>query len=145
LQGLFANGEVDFDMDYNPRYAANLILQGRYPQSARTFVFEGGTLTNTHYVAIPFNSPHKAAAMVVANFILEPQTQLAKTDPQVWGDPTVLSVEKLPSEWRTRFEEQPRSPAVLDPEVLQAHRVPEPRSGWIEAIEDGWKAHVLQK
>ena len=145
LQGLFANGEVEFDMDYNPRYAANLILQGRYPQSARTFVFEGGTLTNTHYVAIPFNSPHKAAAMVVANVILDPGTQLQKLDPEVWGDPTVLSVSRLPQQWQNRFEELPRSPAVLEPEVLQAHRVPEPQAGWIEAIEEGWREHVLQQ
>ena len=145
LQSMFANGEVDFDMDYNPRYAANLILQGRYPQSARTFVFEDGTLTNTHYVAIPFNSSHKAAAMVVANFILEPPTQLEKTKPEVWGDPTVLSIDKLPEEWQTRFENLPRSDAVLEPEVLQEHRVPEPQAGWIEAIEEGWRENVLQK
>jgi putative spermidine/putrescine transport system substrate-binding protein len=145
LQGMFANGEVDFDMDYNPRYAANLILQGRYPQSARTFVFEDGTLTNTHYVAIPFNSSHKAAAMVVANVILEPATQLEKTKPEVWGDPTVLSIDKLPEEWQRRFENLPRSEAVLEPEVLQEHRVPEPQAGWIEAIEEGWRANVLQK
>jgi putative spermidine/putrescine transport system substrate-binding protein len=145
LQGLFANAEVDFDMDYNPRYAANLIRQGRYPQTARTLVFDGGTLTNTHYVAIPFNSPHKAAAMVVANFILEPGTQLEKSKTEVWGDPTVLAIDRLPREWRQRFEGLPRSPAVLEPEVLQEHRVPEPQAGWIEAIEEGWRANVLQQ
>lgn len=145
LQGLFANAEVDFDMDYNPRYAANLIQQGRYPRTARTFVFEGGALTNTHYVAIPFNSPHKAAAMVVANHILDPATQLEKSKTEVWGDPTVLSIDRLPQEWRRRFENLPRSPAVLEPEVLQEHSVPEPQSGWIEAIEEGWRSNVLQR
>lgn len=145
LQSLFANAEVEFDMDYNPRYAANLIEQGRYPESARTFVFEGGTLTNTHYVAIPFNSPHKAAAMVVANDLLEPATQLEKSRTGVWGDPTVLSIDRLPQDWQERFENLPRSPAVLEPEVLQEHSVPEPQAGWIEAIEEGWRSNVLQR
>ncbi len=145
LQRLFVDGQVDFDMDYNPRYAANLIQDGRYPQSARTFVFEEGTIANTHYLAIPFNASAKAAAMVVANFMLEPETQLEKTKTEVWGDPTVLSMEKLPEGERRRFEELPRSEAVLEPQVLQEHRLPEPRADWIEAIEEGWRENVLQQ
>lgn len=145
LQGLFANAEVDFDMDYNPQYAANLIEQGRYPRSARTFVFESGTLSPTHYVAIPFNSSHKAAAMVVANLLLEPATQLEKAKTRVWGDPPVLSLDRLPREWRSRFEDLPRSPAVPAPEVLQAHTVPEAHSTWLDAIEEGWRTNVLEQ
>ena len=33
--------------------------------------------------------------MVVANFLLSPEAQLRKQDPAVWGDPTVLAMDKL--------------------------------------------------
>ncbi|MBK9050076.1 MAG: ABC transporter substrate-binding protein [Chloroflexi bacterium] len=95
-QELFANGEVWFDMAYNPAEASSLIENGRYPETTRTFVFDTGTIANTHYVAIPYNSPHKAAAMVVANFLLSPEAQLSKAQPENWGDLPVLDPALLP-------------------------------------------------
>jgi len=144
-QQLFANREVDFDMSYNPSGAANLVSQGRYPEGARTFVFDEGTIGNTHYVAIPFNASNKAAALVLANFLLSPEAQYQKADPENWGDLPVVSVGRLPDEWQTRFAELPRPPSVLSDDVLQAHRIPELQSRWLDAIERGWVENVLQK
>lgn len=144
-QNLFANSEVDFDMSYNPASAANLVSQGRYPESTRTFVFESGTIGNTHYVAIPYNATNKAAAMVAANFLLEPAAQLEKALPSVWGDLPVVSVERLPRQWRDRFASIPRPPSVLPTRTLQEHRIPELQSTWLEAIEAGWVANVLER
>lgn len=144
-QQLFANLEIDFDMNYNPSGAANLVSQGRYPESARTFVFNEGTIGNTHYVAIPFNAANKAAAMVVANFLISPEAQYRKADPEVWGDLPVVVVDRLPEEWQTRFAELPRPPSVLPEAVLQAHRIPELQSRWLDEIERGWVENVLQK
>ena len=145
LHALFANNEVDFSMSYNPAEAANLIAQGRYPASARTFVFDTGTIGNTHYVAIPFNASHKAAALVTANLLLDPATQLRKAQPDVWGDMPVVDLNRLPSDWRSRFEAIPRPPAVLPPGLLQAHRIPELQSTWLTAIERGWIRNVLER
>ena len=144
-QNLFANSEVDFDMSYNPASAANLVSQGRYPETTRTFVFKSGTIGNTHYVAIPYNATNKAAAMVAANFLLEPAAQLEKARPGVWGDLPVVSVDRLPREWRDRFASIPRPPSVLPASTLQEHRIPELQSGWLEAIEAGWIANVLER
>ncbi len=144
-QSLFANREVDFDMSYNPGSAANLIAQGRYPDSSRTFVFESGTIGNTHFVAIPFNASHKAAAMVAANLLLDPATQYEKALPAVWGDLPVVDMTKLPQEWRGRFDAIPRPPSMLPADVLQAHRIPELQSTWLDAIERGWVRNVLQR
>jgi putative spermidine/putrescine transport system substrate-binding protein len=145
LQDLFANGEVHFDVSYNPAEAASLIAQGRYPETARTFVFDSGTIGNTHYVGIPYNSSSKAAAIVVANLLLDPSVQYEKARPEVWGDLTVLTVSRLPEPWRRKFEALPRPPAVLPPDVLSTHRIPELQAAWLEAIEKGWVENVLQK
>lgn len=56
LDQLFASGEVWMSMGYDPARATNLIVNETYPNTARTFVLDGGTLSNTHYLAIPFNS-----------------------------------------------------------------------------------------
>ena len=145
LQDLLANGEVYFDVTYNPSEAASLVSQGRYPRSVRTFVFDTGTIGNTHYVAISYNSSSKAAAMVLANLLLDPATQYEKSRPEVWGDLTVLNVVGLPQEQQEKFLNLPRPPSVLPPDVLSGHKIPELQAPWLEAIEKGWMENVLQK
>jgi putative spermidine/putrescine transport system substrate-binding protein len=145
MQDLFANGQIYYDLAYNPAYAANLIAQGRYPESTRTFIFDDGTIGNTHYLAIAYNSPNKAAAMVLANLVLSPEAQYRKTLPEVWGDLPIVSLERLPEEWQERFETLERPPSVLSPLELGSRRLPELQARWLTAIEDGWIENVLQE
>jgi putative spermidine/putrescine transport system substrate-binding protein len=144
-QDLFANGEVYFDMAYNPAEAASLVANGRYPETTRTFVFDGGTIANTHFVAIPYNSPNKAAAMVVANYLLSPEAQLSKAEPDNWGDLPALDPALMPADLQAKFEAIPRDEATLSTEELAAHRLPELQAPWLTAIEQGWETAVLQK
>lgn len=142
---LFANSEVSFDMAYNPAEASSLVENGRYPQTTRTFVFDSGTIANTHYVAIPYNSDHKAAAMVVANFLLSPAAQLSKAQPKNWGDLPVLDPARLPANWQAQFAAIPRGVATLSTEELAAARLPELQAPWLAAFEQGWQEWVLQR
>jgi putative spermidine/putrescine transport system substrate-binding protein len=50
------------------------------------------------------NSPNKPAALVLTNFLISPEAQLEKALPDRWGDGSVLSVSKLPLEYRDRFQ-----------------------------------------
>ena len=144
-QDLFANSEVSFDMAYNPAEASSLVENGRYPATTRTFVFDSGTIANTHYVAIPYNSDHKAAAMVVANFLLSPAAQLSKAQPENWGDLPALDPALLPADLQSQFAAIPRGAATLSTEELAAYRLPELQAPWLVAFEQGWEAEVLQK
>lgn len=103
LHQLFANGEVDFSMSFNDGEVDNKIDTGLFPQTAKAFALTTGMLQNSHYIGILAHSPHKAAAMVVANFLISPEAQLQKLKPQVWGDGTVLNVASLPAPWPQRF------------------------------------------
>ncbi|MEN8782022.1 MAG: ABC transporter substrate-binding protein, partial [Desulfobacterales bacterium] len=145
LSQLLADKEVDFAISYHPAEASKKILDGLYPSTVRTFVFEEGTIGNTHFVAIPFNAAHKVGAMVVADFLLSPEAQLKKADPDVWGDFPAIDVKRLDSQWRARFAELPRGAATLPDEVLQSHRLPEPPSDILIRLEKGWEEHVLKK
>ncbi len=143
LEELYQNGEVWLSMSYNPQLAQRQINKGLWPESTRTYLLDGGTLSNTHYVAIPFNSPNKAGAQVVANFLESPEAQIAKQDPNGWGDLTALDLDRLPEDVREEFSE-PEGEATLPADELQEKRLPEARSEWLLELEDGWQERVLK-
>jgi len=144
MNTLFADGEVDFSFSYHQAEASRNILDGLFPDTVRTYVFEEGTIANTHFVAIPFNASDTAGAMVVANFLLSPEAQLQKADPDVWGDFPAIEPARLPAEWQARFKQQARGVATLGDAELQSHQLPEPPSEILIQLEKGWEEHVLK-
>ncbi len=144
MNTLFADGEVDFSFSYHQAEASRNILDGLFPDTVRTFVFDEGTIANTHFVAIPFNAADTAGAMVVANFLLSPEAQLKKAAPDVWGDFPIIDPARLPAEWRKRFDARPLGAATLSDTELQSHQLPEPPSEILIQLEKGWQQHVLK-
>ena len=144
LDSLFADGEIDFTFSYQQSAASRGIIDGLMPSTTRSYVFSEGTIANTHFVAIPFNATDTAAAMVVANYLLSAEAQLAKADPQVWGDFPIIDPNRLPLDWQKRFAEQPRGPATLTDQQLQARQLPEPPGAILIELEKGWQSQVLK-
>ncbi|GAB7080809.1 ABC transporter substrate-binding protein [Megalodesulfovibrio paquesii] len=144
MDTLFARGEIDFSMSYHPCHAQSQILAGAFPATVRTFIMEDGSLYNTHFTAIPANSPNKPAAMVAANFLLSPEAQLSKFDPANWGDYPAIDLNTLDQATRARFQAVDLGPATLPPDVLAAKAVPEIPSAWLEVLEKGWDQKVLR-
>lgn len=145
LDQLFASGEVWMSMGYDPAKASNFIAKGTFPDTARTFVLEGGTLSNTHYLAIPFNAPNPAGAMVAINRLLAPDAQIAKYDPKHWGEDMAIDPAKLSDADQKSLAAIDRGPATLDSDVLARHRLPEIPSAYVEWIEKGWTEHVARQ
>ncbi|GEK72125.1 MULTISPECIES: ABC transporter substrate-binding protein [Halomonas] len=139
LKRLMGDGELSLAFTFNPSEPAAAVAAHRLPPSTRSYVLDGGTLGNVHFVAIPFNAAHKAGAMVLANFLLSPEAQARKQDIAVWGDPTVLDMDALTPEQRAAFDVDDASPARLPPEAL-GRLLPEPHPSWMEALEAGWLA-----
>ncbi|MCQ0988335.1 ABC transporter substrate-binding protein [Jiella marina] len=138
MKQLLADGEMEIIFAFNPAEASAGIAAGELPDTVRSFVFSGGTLGNTHFVAIPYNSDAKAAAMVVADFLISPEAQLRKEDPRYWGDPTVLAMDKLEPADRDAFAEVDRGIATLPPSKL-GPVLAEPHASWMTRIEEEWK------
>jgi putative spermidine/putrescine transport system substrate-binding protein len=145
LDTLFARGEVGLGMSYHPPHAQNMIIEGSYPDTVRTFVLTDGSIFNTHFTAIPFNAPNKAGAMVLADFLVSVDAQVSKFKPENWGDFTVLDLERLNPSDRQRFEAVELGPATLTPDQLAKTAVPEIPAPYLEALERDWKTHVLDK
>jgi putative thiamine transport system substrate-binding protein len=71
---------------------------------------------------------------VAANFFLSPLAQSRKADIKVWGDPTVLALDKLSAADRALFEAG-AAPGQL---ARFAPTIPEPHGSWVDPLEREW-------
>ena len=138
MKQLLADGELDIIFAFNPAEASSAIANGELPDTVRSFTFPGGTLGNTHFVAIPYNAAAKAGALVLADFLISPEAQVRKQDPKVWGDPTVLAIDKLPEDAQASFAALDLGVATLRPDEL-GPAIDEPHPSWMERLEAEWK------
>ena len=135
---LMNDGEIDMMISFSPSEAAVAITKGLLPPTVRTFAFASGTIGNTSFVAIPFNSPNKEGAQVVANFLLEPATQAQAQDIKNMGSFSVLDLGKLAAADRARFDALTPSPALPSPAELGKPLL-EPHASWMTRITAEWE------
>ncbi len=137
LRAMMADAEIDLAFSFNPNEAAAAIAAQELPPSVETYVLDGGMIGNASFVAIPFNASAKAGAMAFANFLLSPQAQARKADPEHWGLPTVLDVGALPPEHRAAFRAIAPPQGALAPDAL-GPVLSEPHPSWTTALELAW-------
>lgn len=142
LERLFATGAVDFSFSYNPGQVWRRVASGALPRTTSLYPFEHGALASTHYLAIPFNAPHAAAAMVVANWLQSATAQADKAQPEVWGDLPVIEA---------RLVQEATAAGTLVPaagtsvELWRGPRLPEPPQALAERLEHDWVRLVLER
>ena len=108
------------------------------PKSIRSYAMRDGSLSNTHFVAIPYNASHPQAAQLVANFLMSPEAQAHKQTPAVWGDKTVLVQSALSPEQQALFDSKQTHPSALPFDSI-TRIVSEPHPSWVDAIMQGWQ------
>lgn len=143
LDDLFAGDQVSFTMTYGPATLDALVADGTFPPTTRVLPLDDGTLGNASFLAIPVNAAHRAAAMVVADLALAPEQQLAKADPEVWGQYTVLDLDRVPRAAADRFASLAPSTVVPSFDVLSRGADPELSADWVAPLERGWRDSVL--
>lgn len=135
MRQMLADGELWISLSFNPNEAANHVAAKLLPATVQAWQFSGGTIGNTHFLAIPYNARAKAAAQVVADFLLSPVAQARKADIRHWGDPTVLALDTLSAAQRSTFAEHATAPGS----VRQGAPVwPEPHGSWVDPLEREW-------
>ena len=137
LTELVAEREIDIGMAFNISHASNAISEGRLPKTVRSYIHEKGSLANVHFLTIPYNSSKKGAAKIFVNFLISPYAQLRKQNNKYWGDPSVLSMDKLNMDWKKKFNETSKGVATLSSEELKM-KFQEPHPSWVKALEEGW-------
>jgi putative spermidine/putrescine transport system substrate-binding protein len=144
MHQMFANGELYFTFSNNDSEVDNKIVQGIFPNWARAYVYESGTIQNSHYLGIVKNAAHKEAALVAINFLLSPQAQLQKFKPQVWGDGTTLSLEALPEEYQQQFEAVKARSYAPSRDSLNPYALPELAPEYTVRLYDDFRKKVLE-
>jgi putative thiamine transport system substrate-binding protein len=120
---LLDDGELAMAISFNPQEALSSVETGSLPPGVKAVAMDKGALTNSHFLAIPFNATARAGAKVVANFLLSPAAQARKAEPAIWGDPSVLRQDALPAN------------AVP---ALRFKARPEPHPSWQLMLESAW-------
>lgn len=143
VDAMFADGELVMNMSYGPFSVATGIANGTYTDTTRTFVFDNGTIGNTNYMAIAFDSPNKAGAMVVINAIISGDIQL--TQYAQLRELPVVATEKLSAEEKAAFDAVEIGEGVLTQAELLAHRLPEMPASLVPVIEEIWLNEVVGK
>jgi putative thiamine transport system substrate-binding protein len=134
MRQMLADGELAISLTFNPNEVANQIAAKTLPATVMPYQHAAGTIGNTHFLAVPFNARAKEGAQVAANFFLSPSAQARKADIKVWGDPTVLAIDKLAAADRALFAASaaPGQLAQSAPVIL------EPHGSWVDPIEREW-------
>ena len=145
MHQMFANSELDFTLSNNDNEVDNKIMQHIFPGTAKSFVFESGTIQNSHFLGIPAGAKNKAGAEVVINFLISPEAQLKKLTPSVWGDGTVLDISKLPAEWKNKFENIPERKNAPRRADIQPFALQEPAPEYMIRLYEDFRKQVIQK
>ena len=143
VDAMFADGELVVSMSYIPFIVSTGIDQGTYTETTQTFLFDKGTIGNTNYMAIGFNSPNKAGSLVVINAIISGEIQL--TQYAELRELPVVATEKLSAEEEAAFDAVDLGKGVLSQAELLAHRLPEMPANLVPVIEEIWLNEVVGK
>lgn len=144
LDQLYSTGEVSWDMTYGPTETVPFVEKGTWPDTTREMVFQpSGMVGDISYVAIPYNSPHQAAAQVVANLLLSVQAQYDAISAGSLGYPAI-DLTRLPADQQAKFAAYPVPPEVLPLADLVKNSNPELNAQWATTLENDWKTKVLQ-
>ena len=143
VDAMFVDGELVMAMSYGPFGVATGIAQGLYTETTRTFVFDKGTIGNTNYMGIAFNSPNKAGALVVINAIISGQIQL--TQYAQLRELPVVDQTKLSAQEKAAFDAVDLGKGVLSQADLLTHRLPEMPASLVPIIEEIWLNEVVGK
>ncbi len=148
LHSLFSNQEVDFSMTQIIAGTGPLIVDGLVPETARAYVLDEYMIGDYNYVAIPKNAPNKAAALVLANLLLEPQFQAAQIIPENgFGLGYGIDVNLVPEEERQVLEEAAErlAPYATPAEELVAAFAGDTAPRYQALIEQEWRDKVLMQ
>lgn len=134
LDNMYSDNEVYFNMTYSPNGVLNRIKSGEFSKDTEILEFDKGNISNTHFLAIPKNSQNQVGAMALADFLMSIDAQSSKSDSENWGDATVLDIEKMTKEEKSKFSKS----------IIIENSLPELKAGLVPIIEKIWIKEVLE-
>ncbi|MGI8666043.1 MAG: ABC transporter substrate-binding protein [Jatrophihabitans sp.] len=143
VEKLYTDGVISVYFTYGPGAVGDLVKKGQYPASTREAVLSVGNIGNVSNLAIPADAAHRAGALVLANLLQDPATQLALYRAE--GSYPGIDLDRTSTATQRAFAAVPLSPSVLPLATLLGNAQPELASAYVTRIEKDWKSDVLQK
>lgn len=145
MDQMFANGELLISYGFNEGGIEDKVLQGLFPKSTRGYAWENGTVHNSNYLGIPYNGRNKAGALQVINFMLSPEAQFVKMDVNGMNSNTVLEIDRLPGEWRPKFNQAAKRRYGPTVEELEQYSIQEPSPEYMLRLFKDFRKNVIEK
>lgn len=145
MDQLFASGELYLSFGFSEGGVEEKVKRGLFPKTTRAYAWDNGTVLNANYLGIPYNSANQAGALMVINFLISPAAQLRKADPEGMDANTVLSLERLPQEWREKFDAAPQRQYGASMEDLKDRAIQEPAPEYMIRLYEDFRTQVIEK
>lgn len=145
MDQMFASGELHISFGFGEGGIDDKVNQGLFPKTTRGYAWDNGTIRNSNYLGITYNSKNKEGAMVAINFMMSPEAQLKKADQDGMDSNTILDSDKLPEVWKTKFEtlaDRVYGPALKD---LEKYAIQEPDPEYMIRLFEDFRTEVIEK
>ncbi|MDB3936470.1 ABC transporter substrate-binding protein [Granulosicoccus sp.] len=141
LDGLFLNGEIDIACKFGLYAVATGLNTGTYPEGAESIIFpEGNMIKNKNYLGIPFNSPHPAATLVMADYMASVEAQVSKL--QFTGMPPGIDPWKLSDADASALNDASPGLMGVTQEQLDENTAPDTNATLVDVIEATWLEYI---
>ena len=145
MDQMFSSGELLLSYGFSEGGIEDKVLQGLFPKSTKGYAWKNGTILNSNYLGITYNSHNKAGAMQVINFLISPEAQLKKADPSGMNVNPVLDISKLPEEYRSEFKKIAARKYGPSMEELSKNAIQEPAPEYMLNIYEDFRKYVIEK
>lgn len=144
LDQLFVNNEIDFTASQEKGGITSAVKAGRLPKTSKLFLFDAGTIADYNYIGIPYNAANKAAALLLANVLLEPKLQLKMANPNSIGFGLGIDPNKLSNANKIALSQVLVAGAyTLPPNLLAAKAIGDIAAEYDKRVQDGFKSIIL--
>lgn len=137
LQRLVGDGELSLGFTFAAAQVPAAVMRYDLPEHTRSYVMQDGSLSNIHFLAIPYNTSQIHAAKLVVNFMLSVEAQAKKQQAEVWGDSTVIDMSQLTQQQQSLFDTLNQHPSAL-PINSNITALSEPHPSWTKLLTREW-------
>lgn len=139
LRRLMGDSELALAFTFSAADVPAAVARFDLPDSIRSYRMRDGSLSNIHFIAIPYNATHIDSAKLVVNFLLSPEAQAKKQQPGVWGDTSVIAQSQLPATQQAWFQPPTQShPSAIIANQDSSPALSEPDPSWTKVIATQW-------
>lgn len=142
---MFGTGELDFTFSFGLTAVDKGVKEGLFPKTTKSFVLKPGSIHNSSYLGIPYDSPNKEGALVVINYLISPEAQIEKSDLNNSGGTPVFDVDLLPKDLKDQYEAMPKATYGMSEQEILKKAIKEPHSLYMIKLAEDFRKKVIEK